>query len=321
MLVDCALYRDGHRVAGIAGIDQVAASCELGESFAWVGLVDPTKEELDQVTDAFGIHVLSVADALSPSERPKIEHFGGYLAVVLRTALYDDARESVGFGQVTAFVSPTFIVVVRIGEATQLRGVRSTLEARPDQLALGTSSVLVAIMQEVVVDYGPVIAGLENDIDEVENQVFDPECAQPTERLYYLLREVLGVHRALAPMTDVLGRLILDNVRSEDLRPYVRDLQDSLADSGDRVATARELLTGALDANLAQVTVRQNEDMRKMSAWVAILAVPTMVAGVYGMNFDNMWELHQRWSYPVLMGVLAVVCVSLFRQFRRSGWL
>ncbi len=322
MIVDCALYRGGRRDPSVSAVADAARHCERGASFAWVGLADPTGAELAEVSEAFGIHELSVVDALSRTERPKLEHFGTYLSVVLRTARYDDAEESVDFGQVTLFFGATFIVVVRRGEATRLGGLRAELERNPDQLSLGTSAVLVAIMHEVVLSYGPVIAGLENDIDEVEDQVFDPESAQPTERLYYLLRETLGVHRALMPMKDVLGRLTEEHLDSwPELGPYVRDLQDALADTNDRVTSGRDLLTGALDANLAQVSVRQNNDMRMISAWVAILAVPTMLAGIYGMNFDTMWELRQNWGYPAVIGLMVVVCLLLFRRFRRAGWL
>ena len=345
MIVDCAVYRDGVRLAGDRTPESVAAELATpppdepepggadhdpaeGErpvprEFAWVGLADPLSSELAQVRRAFDIHPLTIEDALSPRERPKVERIEGTLSMVLRSARYLDAAEEVEFGQITVLLGDDFVVVVRLGDAVNLKGVRRRLETHPERLHYGPAAVLVSILDEVVDAYGPVLDGIENDIDEVETQVFAQGVrpGQPTERLYYLLREVLQTQRATSPVREQVAALMDGDEVPEGAKPYLRDVADHLADVVDRTASARALLSSALEANLTQVSLRQNEDMRKMSAWVSILAVPTMIAGIYGMNFDHMPELDSRYGYPLILGLMALICTALYRGFRRSGWL
>jgi magnesium transporter len=325
MIMDCAVYRDGCRRGPRCSIADAATAAKNPDTsdFVWVGLVDPTREELDEVQKEFGIHELSILDATSPIERPKVEHSGGVVTVVMRSARYDDEAEAVEFGQLTAMMGERFIVVVRLGMAAQLISTRAQLERDHTALKVGPKGVLLAITKEVARTYRPVLDGLENDIDEVENEVFNRGPHQPTERIYYLYREVLSVQRATQPLLDTITSLMVSStdIMSGDSAPLLVDVRDSLRDTADRVQTARELLKGALEANLTQVSLRQNEDMRKMSAWVAILAVPTMVAGIYGMNFDNMPELHSTVGYPIVLAAMAIVCFLLYLRFRKSGWL
>jgi magnesium transporter len=289
----------------------------------WLGLYEPTDEELDAAARAFGIHPLAVEDARLHDERPKVDLVGDTLTVVLRPARYVDDTESVEFGQITMMCSPEHIVVVRHGDAVPLTQLRARLEAQPERLRLGPGAVLHEVLDTVVEAYVPVHVGISNDIDEVEEQVFTEGALDPTKRIYELQREVLEFSRAVTPLVDVLKVLRTADhpVLNSELQHYVADTSDDLHGVLDQVNGDRELLHSALSANLTQVSIRQNGDMRKMSAVVAILAVPTMVAGIYGMNFDHMPELRSRYGYFVVLGGIAAVCLFLYARFKRSGWL
>lgn len=329
MIIGTGAYRDGERLdhdpdrSGHQGFDELAAACDLSADFVWLGLLDPEPAELNDAARAFGIHPLAVEDALMTHERPKVDVFGDTLTVVLRSARYLDDVERVEFGQITLMASPRHIVVVRHGDAVPLTDLRARMEADPAWLAQGPGAVLHAIVDEVVEAYAPVLTGISNDIDEVEATVFSPSRESPTQRIYELKREVLEFGRAAVPLGDALARLTaLDHpVLNDELRRYFADTDDDVRHVVDQVLTDRELLNGALEANLTQVSVRQNEDMRKISAWVAILAVPTMIAGIYGMNFEEMPELGTRYGYYVVLGAIALVCVVLYRAFKKAGWL
>jgi len=324
MIVDCALYEDGRRRPGQVSLTDAAAECRRADAFVWIGLYEPTPEEFDSVGREFDLHELAVEDAIKAHQRPKLEVYGESLFVVLKTARYVDETETVEFGEIQVFVGDGFALVVRHGEASALAETRKRMEARPDLVALGPAAVLYAVVDRVVDDYVPVTNGLDNDVHEVELQVFSDEYgANPVERIYKLKREVIELQQATEPLTEPLDRLVGEELPwiVPETRPYFRDVHDHVQRVVARVSAFNQLLASALEANLTRVTVRQNEDMRKISAWVAIAAVPTMVAGIYGMNFEHMPELGWRWGYPaVLLGILAV-CVLLYRAFRRSGWL
>ena len=323
MIIDVAAYRGGARCEDVVSLDRALEVSEDDDGFVWLGLYEPTAEEFEVACRRFDLHELAVEDAINAHQRPKLEVYGDTLSIVLKTARYLDAEEEVEFGEIFLFVGVRFVVAVRHGEASALGHVRAALEARPDRLACGPSAVLHAIVDHVVDDYLPVLAGIDNDIEEVEGQVFSREGTNPVERIYNLKREVLDFHRATVPLVDPVERLAegkVPNVHTE-IRPYFRDVHDHLVRVTERVVTDRDLLNSILEANLTQVGLRQNEDMRKMSAWVSILAVPTMIAGIYGMNFEHMPELHGRWSYPILVGAVALFCVALYRYLRRIRWL
>ncbi len=329
MIVGSGAYRQGKRVAecqhpgGPEQFAEFAATAKSEGEFVWLGLYDPSPAELSAAGAAFGLHPLALEDAELTVERPKVDVFGDTLTVVLRPARYIDHIEEVEFGQITLMAAPGHIVVVRHGDAVPLNDLRTRMEANPDWLAQGPGAVLHAVIDEIVEAYAPVLEGIADDIIEVETTVFSPDRSSPTQRIYDLKREVLEFGKAATPLADALTKLkSLDHpVLNDELRRYFADTTDDVRHVVDQVMTDRELLTGALEANLTQVSVRQNEDMRKMSAWVAILAVPTMIAGIYGMNFERMPELQTRYGYYVVMGVIAVICVTLYRVFKKSGWL
>lgn len=306
-----------------ADFESLAALCSGTHDFVWVGLLEPTEAELERAAEAFGIHPLALEDAMLTHERPKVDVFGDTLTVVLRPARYLDDVEEVEFGQITMMASPAHIVVVRHGDAVPLTDLRARMEADPDWLGQGPGTVMHAIVDEVVEAYAPVLTGISDDIDEVEETIFSTSRENPAQRIYDLKREVLELGKAVVPLADALHRLtsLHHPVLNDELRRYFADTDDDVRHVVDQVTTDRELLTGALEANLTQVSVRQNEDMRRISAWVAILAVPTMIAGIYGMNFERMPELDAEYGYYVVLGVIAVTCVVLYRVFKRSGWL
>ena len=323
MIVDCAVYENGVRRQGeLALVDALEASREAG-NFVWIGLHEPTADEFEAVKKEFELHELAVEDAIKAHQRPKIEVYDDMLFVVLKTAWYEEDVEEVHLGDILLFLGDSYVVTVRHGRASGLADVRKRLEGDPALLRCGPGAVLYAILDRIVDDYKPVINGLENDISEVEGEVFSASRTNPAERIYFLKREALEFHQAVAPLITPVDRLArggYDHIH-EDIRPYFRDIHDHLLRTVDTLVGFRDLLTSVLDANLTQVNVRQNEDMRKISAWVAILAVPTMIAGVYGMNFKHMPELESRYGYFIILGVMAVACGTLYRQFKKSGWL
>jgi magnesium transporter len=323
VIIDCALYEDGRRQPGTLALEDVPAACNRKNAFVWIGLYEPTEEEFETVRRGFGLHELAVEDAITAHQRPKLEAYDETLFVVLKTARYDEPSECVELGEILIFVGEGFIVVVRHGKASALSEVRRRVESRPDLLARGSSVVLHAIVDKVVDDYEPVMSGLENDIREVELQVFSEAAENPVERIYLLKREVLEIHRAVTPLVEPLDALAHGEfpVIHEDIREYFRDVHDHLLRVVEQDVTHRDLLNSVLEANLTRVSVRQNEDMRRISAWVAIAAVPTMLAGIYGMNFENMPELRSAAGYPFVLGVMALACGLMYRAFRKSGWL
>jgi magnesium transporter len=324
MIVDCALYQDGERRAGDLDLAEAArAACDDTAGFVWLGAHEPTAEEFDAVRREFDLHELAVEDAIEAHERPKLEVYGETLFVVLKTVRYVDSEEVIRSGQIMLFVNPTFVITVRHGEASDLHPVRAAVEKRPDLLRCGPGAILHAVIDRVVDDYEPAVQGLEVDIQQVEEQVFSEDASNPAQRIYRLEREVLELQRAVTPLAAPVDRLARGHfdLISPELRDYFRDVHDHVLRVAGRVEGFRDLLSSALQANLTQVTVRQNADMRRISAWVAILAVPTMIAGIYGMNFEHMPELSWRYGYPSVLVLIVLVCALLYRGFRRAGWL
>src|SRR3954463_5325701 len=325
MIVDCAIYEDGERRAGDLEVAEAAraAGDETTPAFAWLRGPEPTPEGVDAVAREFDLHELAVEDAVEAHERPKLEVYGETLFVVLKTLRYIDSEEVIRSGEIMLFVNPAFAITVRHGDASDLHPVREAIEKRPDLLRCGPGAILHAVIDRVVDDYEPAVQGLEIDIQQVEEQVFSDQAANPAQRIYRLEREVLEMQRAVVPLAAPVDRLARGHVDlvSPELRDYFRDVHDHLLRVAGRVDAFRDLLGSALQANLTQVTVRQNADMRRISAWVAILAVPTMIAGIYGMNFEHMPELSWRFGYPGVLLVMAAACAGLYRAFKRSGWL
>jgi magnesium transporter len=321
MIVDKALYEQGKRREPLA-LEDTYEECRRDGVFAWIGLHEPTEQEFESVRREFGLHELAIEDAIHAHQRPKLELYGDSLFVVLKTARWVDAEERIDFGEILVFVGDGFIVSVRHGE-TELHDVRLQMEKRPELLAQGPSAALYAIVDRVVDDYQPVIEDLDSAIRETETDVFSPSGGNPAGRIYQLKRAVLDLHAALAPLVPAVEKLttIEHPLIDQHMRPYFRDVHDHLLRASGRVEGFRELLTSVLAANLTQASVRQNEDVRKISAWAAIIAVPTLITGIYGMNFEHMPELEWTLGYPLALFLMALACFLLYRQFRRAGWL
>jgi magnesium transporter len=326
VIVDCAVYEKGQRRDGSVPLDQAYGATGKKDAFVWIGLHDPPPEEFDSLKREFELHDLAVEDAIKAHQRPKLEVYGDMVFIVLKTARYVDHDEVVTLDEIQVFLGKDYVITVRHGEASELHSVRERLEQQPELLQHGPSAVLHAIADRVVDDYFPALAGLGEDVDQVEDDVFSPERQRSdavAERIYKLKREVLEFHRATSPLVEPMDRLARGHydVIHPEVRTYFRDVNDHLMRTRDQLEGLRDLLTSVLDANLTQVNVRQNEDMRRISAWVAILAVPTMIAGIYGMNFRHMPELGWRFGYPAALAVMLIICMTLYRSFKRSGWL
>ena len=322
MIVDSAVYEDGRR-NGDVPLDHVYEACRKPGSFAWIGMYEPTEAEFESIRAEFSLHPLAVEDAIESHQRPKLDVYDDMVFVVLKTARYVDPKEVVKLGEILVFLGDDYIITVRHGDPSPLDSVRRGLEADPELLKHGPGAVLHAIVDRVVDDHGPAIEGLENDVVEVEEEVFTPERDNPAERIYRLKREVLQFLRATVPLIDPVERLSKGDYGQvhPEVRAYFRDVNDHLVRARDQLEGINDLLTSVLDANLTQVSVRQNEDMRKISAWVAMAAVPTLIAGIYGMNFRHMPELGWSTGYPLALGLMAGIVGFLFWRFKRAGWL
>ncbi len=323
MIIDCAIYDNGVRRPGNQPTVGARRAASQPGSFVWIGLYEPTTEEFDAVREEFDLHELAVEDAMKAHQRPKLEVYDDTIFVVLRSARYMDLKEEIEFGEILLFIGDDFAVVVRHGQASGLTEARQSLERDPDLLRLGPPAVLHRVMDRVIDDYVPVVDGLGKDIQEVEKEVFSTEWTNPAERIYFLKREVLEFQQAVASLIDPLNRLGRGffEVIPDDMREYFRDISDHVLRLSDQVAAYRDLLTSVLEATLTQVSVRQNEDMRKISAWVAVAVVPTLIAGVFGMNFQRMPGVDANWGFPVVVGLMALVAGTLYGLFRRSDWL
>ncbi len=326
MIIDCAHYKEGQRQhEGPISLQEASTCVERGEGeFVWVGLKDPSEEEMAEVSKLFSLHELAVEDVQQAHQRPKIEEYDDdSVFIVLKTARYHDESETVHFGEIDVFAGRSYVVHVRHGEGSELRSARRRLQERPDLLALGPVSVVWAILDQVVDDYLPVIEGIDDDIEEVEAAVFDPDGAAPTERIYFLKREVIEFHRAVWPLLaplEMIERGGFPNL-DEQMQRFYRDVADHARRVDETVTSQRELLTSVLEANLALVNVSQNEVVKKISGYAALIAVPTFIASVYGMNFEHMPELKSELGYPLSLLVMAASVMVIYRILRRAHWL
>ncbi|MFJ9540761.1 magnesium and cobalt transport protein CorA [Streptomyces sp. NPDC101225] len=330
-VVNCVTYRDG--VRGPAGGDLVDAVKRVrrnGDGFVWLGLHEPTDQEFAGIAELFDLHPLAVEDAVEAHQRPKLERYGETLFAVFKTVCYVEheeltsTSEVVNTGEIMVFTGEDFVITVRHGRHGSLGPLREELESDRQQLAKGPAAVLHAVADHVVDDYLQVTDAVQADIDQVEMDVFAENGARADPgRIYQLKRELLELKRAVVPLGRPVEELATRPIRvvSPEIQTYFRDVLDHLMRARDQIAAFDELLNSILQAHLAQVTVAQNEDMRKITAWAAVIAVPTMVCGVYGMNFDHMPELHWTFGYPLVLGVISIACLALHRGFRRNGWL
>ncbi|MEV6160949.1 magnesium/cobalt transporter CorA [Streptomyces sp. NPDC052052] len=327
VIVDCAIYRDGRRTAGPEDLSEALAEARAtGDAFLWIGLYEPTKSEIERVSSEFGLHPLAVEDALSAHQRPKLEVYDDSLFAVIKPVVYEHHSDKVTTDELMAFVGDSFVVTVRHGEGAPLAAVRRRLESEPDVLKHGPTAVLYAISDAVVDHYIEVAGELQADLEELETEVFAPaggDTKNTASRIYTFKRQILEFRRAAGPLSDPMARLAGAEVPfvHEHSQPFFRDVNDHLTRANEYVDGLDRLLSDVLSAHLAQVGVRQNDDMRKISAWAAMAAVPTMVAGIYGMNFRYMPELSWTWAYPAVIGVMGVLVFGLYRLFKTRGWL
>src|SRR5919201_2119570 len=337
-MVDAAIYRDGHRIESPATVVDAARFLrDHDDTIAWIGLLRPSEAQLLPVASEFGRDALAVEDAIVAHQRPKLERYGDTLFVVLRAATYLDAEEEVEFGEIHVFVAPRFVLTVRHSRTPNLGAVRKRMEEDPELLARGTESILYAILDSVVDGYAPVIAGLQKDIEEIEVQVFrgDPNVSR---RIYELSGEVVEFQRSTRTLNAVLDRLVAGFQKygtDEELQRYLRDVEDHATTVVDRVSGFRQNLTDILSVNatlvnqaqneeikrLTEASFDQNEEIKKVSAWAAILFAPTLIASLYGMNFVNIPEYHSTFGYPYALGLMAGTCAVLYFLFKRAGWL
>ena len=331
-VVDSAVYVEGLRRPEVVGLDETYDVTRETGGIAWIGLYRPTRDELDSVATEFGLHHLAVDDALKGHQRSKLERYGNTLFLALRTARYIDETETVEFGELHVFVGPQFVITVRHAESPDLAHVRDRLEADPELLAKGPEAILYAVLDEVVDEYEPVIAGLENDIDEIEDELFgDAEHEVLTRRIYDLSSEVIGFQRAVQPLIGIVGALQRGGPTygvDTDLTHLLGDVLDHVSRAGDRADAFRALLDKALQVQstlitrrMTQVSVEQNEQIKRITSWAAILFAPTLVGTVYGMNFRYMPELQWVWGYPFALGLMVVLGVGLYVVFKRRDWL
>lgn len=321
--VDSVVYVNGERFSGALPLEQTYDVAREQSGIAWISLTQPNHHDLASVANEFDLHILAVEDTIKAHQRAKLERYGETLFVVLKTARYLDEPETIEFGELHVFAGLNFVVTVRHEGAPDLTGVRQRIEREGDFLSRGSEAILYAILDWVVDGYAPVVSGLENDIDEIEEQVFSGS-PHASRRVYELLREVLEFQRATKPLTGIIATLISDfskNDTEPEIQRYLRDVQDHVTRTNERIEGFRQLLQNILNVNLTIVSLAQNEEIKKISAWAAILFAPTLVGTIYGMNFDHMPELDWLLGYPFAIFLMGIVCGVLYLVFRRRGWL
>ncbi|GAB3246041.1 magnesium/cobalt transporter CorA [Alteromonas gracilis] len=324
VIVDQALYRHGARVpVRTEGLEALRAAAGHRDSFCWVGLADPTPEELEDVAGVFGLHGLAVEDAVRAHQRPKLERYDDALFLVLKTLWYVDADDQVETGEIAVFIGRDFVITVRHGQGNELAEARRELEERSQVLSHGPSAVVYAVVDRVVDAYEEVASSLVEDVDEVEASVFSDERSDDGRRIYLLKRELSEMRRAVVPLREPVHRFSMGTVRGmdPDAGPYFRDVADHLTRVAETIESLDTLLSTAFDAHLARISIQQNDDMRRISALVGMVATPTLIAGVYGMNFTNMPELHWVWGYPMAVLLMLISAGVVFWISRRAGWL
>lgn len=322
-VVACVAYAEGRRVGDVL-IPDISEVLKQPGQFVWIGLHDPSLELLQQIQKEFGLHDLAVEDAQAAHQRPKLEQYGDSIFVVLRPAILAPDQQRVELGETHLFVGPRYVVSIRHGATPSYTAVRARGESTPALLAKGPGFVLYAVMDFIVDQYFPVLDMLGDQLESLEEEIFGEDFDRKTvERIYALKRSLVELKRAVSPLVDVCNRLMRFDlpIIPEDTRAYFRDVYDHAIRINEQVDTLRELLTGALEAHLSLTAVNQNDAMKKLAGWAAILGLPTMVAGIYGMNFKFMPELEWHYGYPGVLAGMAAACVYLYYRFKRSGWL
>lgn len=322
-IINCAAYLDGRKVANIA-IDEISNVLHNPNHFVWIGLHDPDSKTLKQIQQQFNLHELAIEDAHNAHQRPKIEMYGDTLFAVLRTVQINKETYHTDFGETHFFVGSNFLITIRHGSSISYADVRSRCESTPHLLKKGQGFALYAVMDSIVDQYFPVVETLEEDLQKMEEKIFKgTPSRQTTEDIYQLKRELLEVKRAVSPLIDMANRLMRFDITliSEETQPYFRDIYDHAIRINEMVDHTRELLNTALEANFSLISISQSDVSKKFAAWAAIIAVPTMVAGFYGMNFKFMPELQWHYGYPVVVFFTIILCITIYFLLRRSGWL
>ncbi|MEX2233096.1 MAG: magnesium/cobalt transporter CorA [Cyclobacteriaceae bacterium] len=321
MIIDCAEYCEGKRVAKV-DVAHVNEVLKKPNRFIWIGMQEPDDVMLKTIQKEFGLHDLAIEDALRAHQRPKIESYADTLFVVLRTVQMKQG--SVDLGETHFFVGHNFIVSVRHGSSIAYVDVRARCESTPHLLSKGPAFALYALMDSIVDQYFPVINALEDDLTDIEENIFHEKLRRDnTAKIYYLKRQLLDVKRSVSPLIDICNRLMRFDLKfiDEETRPYFRDVYDHAVRINEMVDNSRELLSAALEANLSMISISQNEIAKRFAAWAALIGVPTMIAGIYGMNFSYMPELTWEWSYPAVIAGTIGICLFLYFRFKRSGWV
>ena len=321
-IVNCAAYAKGRRVANME-LDGVSEELKQTDRFVWIGLHEPTEETLQRVQHEFDLHELSIEDAHRAHQRPKIETYGNSVFIVLRTAQINK-QHHIEFGETHFFLGVNFIVTIRHGSSISYADVRARCEKTPHLLGKGQGFALYAVMDSIVDQYFPVVNAMEEDLENIEHKIFkEKPSRETTEYIYHLKHELLEVKRAVFPLVEICNRLMRFDFHyiTEDTRPYFRDIYDHAMRINEMVDNSRELLNTAMEANFSLLSIAQSEVSKKFAGWAAIIGVPTMIAGIYGMNFSQMPELHWRYGYPVVISLTILLCVFLYLLFKRSGWL
>lgn len=323
MIVDSALYQKGVRMAGPTDLSDLVDIAKATGGFVWLGMAEPTEEEFQLIVGELNFHPLAVEDAVHAKQRPKIEDYGGLILFVLKTVFYDPTETEITTGELLCFISEHFIVIVRHGEGSPLATVRLDLEADPATMALGPYAVLHAVLDRVIDGYISIATALEQEVTGLETKVFSGERQTFSQEIYFLKREFIEFRHAIEPLVMPVQRLSGENFSQapELLKPFFRDTLDHLLRACEHAVGLDSLLTSVLQADLAHIQVQQNIDVRKISAWVALAAGPTMIAGIYGMNFDHMPELRSRFGYPIIIGVMITLTLFLYRKFKKADWL
>lgn len=324
MIVDSAVYAGGRRLTPPGSLGETYSSCRGPDRFAWVTLYEPTEEEFASVAEEFQLHELAVDDATQDHQRPKLERYGDCLFAVLKPARYLEDTKRIQFGEIHAFVGEDFIVTVRYGEENALDEARRRMEGEPDWLRRGPNAVFYEIMRLVIEGYAPVVEGLENDIDEMEAEVFGGNV-EVSRRIHEVSREIVRFHQATKPLVGSLERMTeSDAVGDPEERKHLRRVQDRVLRVTEQIEGFRDLLSSIMDVNLTTIGVQQNDQMQKISAWGAVLIVPTLIAGIFGMNFENeQWQQFKSFDhgFEISVAVMALISFLLYLWFKRSGYL
>lgn len=320
MVVNCVAYRDGKRLRDIT-VEEISDYMAQPGAFVWLGLYEPDEQLMRDVQKEFGLHDLAVEDAWRAHQRPKLEAYGDTLFVVLRTARME--KGELLFGETHVFVGPRYVVTVRHGASSAYTDVRTRCEYSPDLLARGPGFILYAVLDFVMDQYFPIVEDLEDELEAIEEGVFRSHTdAEHVENTYELKLKMMAVRRAVLPVVQICNDVPLyRSLIADEIRPYFRDVSDHAHSILEVVESGRDMVNTALTVNLTLLSMRHNEVMKRLAGWAAILAIPTMIGGIYGMNFEHMPELGWTFGYPLTLGVMVVICVLVYRRLKRTGWL